>query len=190
MRLWSRGFTLIELLIVVAIIAILAAIALPNFLEAQVRAKVSRAKSDIRTISVGLETYAVDNNHYPPDWDSGVHGPLSPAGEWKTYRHLTTPIAYLTTPPHDPFNMRDEVKPMHLYDYYGVDAVDRKPNDDPAKLSWMQRDTRWVVYSYGPDRQNQSLGGDLSKAVENSYDPTNGAVSLGDFGRSNVQMIP
>ena len=66
MRRSRSGFTLIELLIVVAIIAILAAIAIPNFIEAQVRAKVSRGLADMRSISVGLESYRVDGNHYPP----------------------------------------------------------------------------------------------------------------------------
>jgi len=61
----SKGFTLIELLIVVAIIGILAAIAIPNFLQAQTRAKVARAISDIRNASIALETYRIDNNGYP-----------------------------------------------------------------------------------------------------------------------------
>jgi prepilin-type N-terminal cleavage/methylation domain-containing protein len=61
----KKGFTLIELLIVVAIIAILAAIAVPNFLEAQVRSKVSRCKADMRSFATGIESYYVDNNTYP-----------------------------------------------------------------------------------------------------------------------------
>ena len=59
-RVAREGFTLIELLIVVAIIAMLAAIAVPNFLEAQARAKVARAKADLRTIATALESYSVD----------------------------------------------------------------------------------------------------------------------------------
>ena len=67
MRKLTQGFTLIELLIVVAIIAILAAIAIPNFIEAQVRSKVSRAKADMRSIATALEGYRVDNTGYPVD---------------------------------------------------------------------------------------------------------------------------
>ena len=73
----AQGFTLIELLIVVAIIAILAAIAVPNFLEAQVRAKVSRAKSDMRTIATALESYAVDHNRHPIGGNEGSGNPLN-----------------------------------------------------------------------------------------------------------------
>jgi prepilin-type N-terminal cleavage/methylation domain-containing protein len=61
----KTGFTLIELLIVVAIIAILAAIAVPNFLEAQVRSKVSRVAADMRSMTTALASYYVDNNSYP-----------------------------------------------------------------------------------------------------------------------------
>ena len=68
------GFTLIELLIVVAIIAILAAIAVSNFLEAQTRAKVSRVKNDFRALGVGIEAYAVDYSKYPPSYRSQGNG--------------------------------------------------------------------------------------------------------------------
>jgi len=68
----AKGFTLIELLIVVAIIAILAAIAVPNFIEAQSRAKISRAKADMRSLATAIESYAVDNNQYPVLVNSGV----------------------------------------------------------------------------------------------------------------------
>src|SRR4029077_21244414 len=61
----SRGFTLIELLIVVAIIGIIAAIAIPNLLNAIDRGKQKRTMADLRSIGTAVESYAVDNNVYP-----------------------------------------------------------------------------------------------------------------------------
>lgn len=119
----QRGFTLIELLIVAAIIAILAAIAVPNFLEAQTRAKVARAKADMRSLVTAIEAYRTDHTMYPPGTDNPAKypeaiatflGPLaagfyafqtrdSGASVGTQFAGVTTPIAYITSIPTDPF---------------------------------------------------------------------------------------
>ncbi len=61
----QAGFTLIELLIVIAIIGLIAAIAIPNLMSALNKAKQTKTMADIKAIGSALETYAVDNNTYP-----------------------------------------------------------------------------------------------------------------------------
>jgi len=75
----SKGFTLIELLIVVAIIGIIAAIAIPNLLNAIDRGKQKRTMADVRSVGTAIESYAVDTNLYPTSANIGaLGGVLSP----------------------------------------------------------------------------------------------------------------
>jgi len=198
----QKAFTLIELLIVVAIIAILAAIAVPNFLEAQTRSKVSRGKADMRTLALGLDAYCVDYNKYPPD--RGIH-------TINYCSSLTSPVAYLTTTSFDdPFNPAwNDIRPewqlsqkdgSYLYvnydDYYG-----RVENWGGRWLA--NRDRGWirpgcVVSSFGPDRKHDALewypffhNNPQQAAIHGKphpenmvYDPSNGTISAGDFGRA------
>ena len=74
----QKGFTLIELLIVVAIIGIIAAIAIPNLINAIQRGRQKRTMGDIRTLSTAVEAYATDWAFYPREGDGGVQVRLDP----------------------------------------------------------------------------------------------------------------
>ncbi|MFB3896432.1 MAG: type II secretion system protein [bacterium] len=196
-----EGFTLIELLIVVAIIAILAAIAIPNFLMAQVRAKVARAKGEIRTIATALESYYVDNSGWPPDgtesWATAAGWPPTP-NYWYVPNHLSTPIAYISsTKMNDPFRdalgERNPVWRRYRFNELkdGDLAVAYKPYPESYNKI-MDAYGMWRLESAGPDRvlspdYEHATNPGTQYAVYDiviAYDPTNGTMSVGDIVRS------
>jgi prepilin-type N-terminal cleavage/methylation domain-containing protein len=123
----TKGFTLIELLIVVAIIAILAAIAVPNFLEAQVRAKVARVKSDQRTMATAIESYFVDHGSYLPNSNGPGGGDPAETDSFIILTVLSTPIAYMSNAllP-DPFPSRYSIDGSggDIYTYTSAESAD------------------------------------------------------------------
>ncbi len=181
------GFTLIELLIVVAIIGILAAIAVPNFLNAQVRAKISKTWTDLRTLVNVLEQYRLDHNSYIPDFD-GI-GSSSSGSEIDTYKQLTTPIAYLGSIPLDIWiPKRFEAsnilrgKNERYFEYWGA-GTGRTTNEVMLRYGM-----GYVIRSVGPDKKETWLGyyEDLgAKTGKYSYSSSNGLISNGDFMASN-----
>lgn len=192
----KRGFTLIELLIVVAIIAILAAIAVPNFLEAQTRSKVSRAKADMRTIRTGLESYAVDTNHYIIDYNALSGTPAD--DEYTTWVTLTTPISYLTSVLFTPFQSN---RPDHdnnpygdknVYEYWGDPFFHDPPAGARASVV-DQLGFKWIMGNLGPNLERDFIGVDavdyvdLERGEALIYDPTNGTISSGDILSSNKE---
>jgi prepilin-type N-terminal cleavage/methylation domain-containing protein len=143
-----RGFTLIELLIVVAIIAILAAIAVPNFLEAQVRAKVSRVKSDQRSLATAIESYTVDWNNVlgTRDMMDKMNLP-QPVARLQAYARLTTPVAFMTTIPRDPFVLGSQQVGRTREEFQYQTSHEWSSN------GWerpMRRGYTWGLNSWGP----------------------------------------
>ena len=200
----KAGFTLIELLIVVAIIAILAAIAIPNFLEAQTRSKAARVKADIRTLAMACEAYRVDWNSYT--YRNGKFANPE-QNDFSGFRLLTTPVAYVTTIPEDPFGesrAKGEFRAAYFEMGAGVAGVASTGPVDALDPLGFPSDT-YMIESDGPDHIDDtvapnaggwsfSTGGypwpnkndnanNLEGALALRYDPTNGTVSSGEIYR-------
>jgi len=84
----NRGFTLIELMIVIAVIAILAAIAIPNFLKYREKAKIADAKAELKTIQTVIMDFAIDTGVLPGGSTFGVQ---KAQGAGFEYEDLSTP---------------------------------------------------------------------------------------------------
>ncbi len=192
----TSAFTLIELLIVVAIIAILAAIAVPNFLEAQTRAKISRVVSDLRVYDTAVETYRIDNNKTPPTNRSAFTPALS---RLEMFKFLTTPITYINSALPDTFNIVDLPENRYLV-AWGKDYLFTNGIPDVAGLArWgstfqnfpqysdgtrLTRTNFFFMFSAGPDQKFDVLTPAFRSPIY-TYDATNGTISRGDIVRFN-----
>jgi len=218
------GLAMIEILIALAIVAVLALTAVPNSLEAQTRAKLSRVKSDMRAVAVAVDSFGLDHGWAPPDgvdftgmaggtgWTTYVKNTIGqPPWNFKSITDvpnnwvligqifLTTPEAYLTGFPEDPFGSQypysksfwweNDINRRKFYPdtegiisgpwdyaYYGGPTVDGHTRWD------------WVLISCGPDRMTNNLVPLAGQSIPyfTEYDPTNGTISLGDIHRVGV----
>jgi type II secretion system protein G len=185
-----RGFTLIELLIVVAIIAILAAIAVPNLMNAQIRAKVARTQSEQRTLAGALENYFAEHGTYPPERADSANDPGG-------YRYLTSPIPYLTRIMPDPFmkkyvNSRGnefDTKYEFMVTWPGNTANMGRNN----RPSGVPKTTMYNIEAVGPDGIDSfrpTPAYPSHPADFEFYDPSNGLMSYGDILRAGGEYLP
>ena len=199
-----KSFTLIELLIVVAIIAILAAIAVPNFLESQARAKVSRTKADMRSVAAAIESYHIDCNAYPPGYKTAPRYGLTV---------LTTPVSLMSTVDiFDPFSAPGLSVSKRLLTYELINETGKfleVPSGpytiDPASPGGENpKGVAWWLASRGPDKafgfQPSNPEYDIRQKffesdtnlgffLDTIYDPTNGTYSLGNIYRSGGSPV-
>lgn len=192
----KKGFSLIELLIIVAIITILSAIAVPNFLEAQVRSKVSRAKSDLKAYSIAINAYAVDHNRPPVGFIEPL--PYQDPHRYLTYHLMTTPVAYMTSLPLDPFTPADkEESKYYHYHTFGYKLKTEYINEWTIKCDKAaSRGYTWIMYSVGPFRidsfpmvEDMLANPKEPKNIAALYDPSNGSISAGKIYISNKGVL-
>lgn len=177
----ARAFTYIELLTVVAIVMSLAAIAVPNFLEAQTRAKVSASKANLSTTLIALEAYRTENHCYPY---SGNH--------FTNLKVLTTPVPFMTEQHYDVMSA-PAVNPEHPdYEFnnthyrYICATDDWTPEGvlvyDEASAPLFPAYGRCLIWGYGPHMHSSPTAiGEDGVITATAYDPTNGTISRGDI---------
>ncbi|MFH1744003.1 MAG: prepilin-type N-terminal cleavage/methylation domain-containing protein [bacterium] len=202
----GKAFTLIELLIVVAIIGILAAIAVPNFLNAQVRAKVVATESNMKTVITANEIHRLDYGTYSPFADSST---VSFKGSIGGFVHLTTPTPYLSSHQAviDPFAARFE---SGLFDSdreydktldYNASLGHRALRDDEifqtqgGEYYSNLAANSFMLEGVGPDKldsifMSSCFTTGCQFTIFAIYDPSNGLHSNGDIVRVVGCVIP
>jgi len=165
----QRGFSLIELLIVVAIVSLLVSIAVPNYMESLVRAKVARTNADLAHVSRLLIAYETDSGSYLED---SADEPLT------VLNVLTTPMSYASDLP------IDICRPVEDPDYgrtffYATHDGHFKDSVAAAAACHGIRDYMFALASWGPDGQF-SHGAEIDAEP---YDCTNGTISSGNIWR-------
>lgn len=192
------AFTLIELLIVVTILIILVLVALPNFMEAQQRSRLSRVRADHNALSLALEAYRTDHAAYP---SANNNGSLA----WLKW--ITTPVAYIAhAHMEDPFTGKNAIRDSPdwnlsypTYRFYGFNDQGYVNADSmtgaiiqvyepsgPLKVRF------YMLFSHGPDRVRTSdeyghtFIDDMNllnppRIRHFLYDPTNGTSSKGEI---------
>jgi len=186
---FHSAFTLIELLIVVAIIGILAAIAVPNFLNARVRANVARVQGDFEALFTALEMYRLDQGRYI----SRMHNISWPG----RFYPLTTPIAYIgkgrwpdpfaspaaKAPDGDPLNYAYE---SNCWVETPCAELNNKLLLSPHPFLHDKASSyQYALISAGPDQDLQADAGAKTQPqdVFFLYEASNGTVSNGDILR-------
>jgi len=176
----KSGFTLIELLIVVAIIGILAAIAVPNFLNAQLKAKITATVGNMQAIGTAIEMYAIDHGKYPNTYYPGTTSFINP--RMIRFKRLTTPVPYMNASIRDVFNTIDE-EFNAVYPFWGPDTMDHRRTstwfDHPDFESIKHQRGGWCIMSFGPDQDFEST----QKQYLVWFDASNGLISDGDIYR-------
>jgi type II secretion system protein G len=176
-----KAFTLIELLIVVAIIGILAAIAVPNFMNAQIRAKIARVQSDLKAMATAIEMYAMDNNRYPDSCTLETKGEVQfRAGE------IWEPVAYSNIAPIDPFNTMAQSRNSSFAakEYFYINKgpcgwFDAAIDIAVADIKNAPKSPAYIMASQGPDNLSELQVGNRNYAY--MYDASNGLISIGDI---------
>lgn len=178
-----RGFTMVELTLVAIIILILISIALPNFLEAQIRAKVTAANGDMECLAQALEEYYIGYRAYPLNVVSKLpEGGLSEDGNpnlrGSALTVLTTPVVYLSALPLDQFFPQG--KQRELFDY--INFVDLTGGPISKTSFRSSGSAAYVLVSVGPNRESDTFAQKIPPVML-LYAPTNGTSSPGDIHR-------
>lgn len=179
---------------VVGILAVLAAIAIPSFLNAQTRSKVAAAQSTLRTGVHALEMYAVDHNRYPPTRGRFPQDPLGLLAHHQL-TVLSTPVAYLSSSSvlRDPFGTI-ELRGPETTVTGGIRANSRFPELTPPNQS------RSLLYYHYPDLADRfqeptlrrqasalvSIGPDLRDSL-GAFLPATPEVFATRFARGGIQ---